>query len=77
MIGAARYFNPRYWARRYWPKLGADPSPGVITPTGAISAAGGENYIGGGATISALAGSVDMGTLGGSISGSVFGGSIS
>ena len=23
MIGALRYFNPRYWASRYWPKVGA------------------------------------------------------
>ena len=23
MIGALRYFNPRYWASRYWPKIGA------------------------------------------------------
>jgi hypothetical protein len=53
------------------------PIPSVVTPTGAISADGVENYIGGSATISALAGSVDMGTLGGSISGSVIGGSIS
>jgi len=55
-------------------------SPKVQTsspPTGAISADGVENYIGGSATITALAGSVDMGTLGGSISGSVLGGSIS
>jgi hypothetical protein len=71
------YFNPRYWAARYWAKVGADAVPGVVTPTGAISMDGVENYIGGSATISALAGSVDMGTLGGSISGSVIGGSIS
>lgn len=77
MIGAARYFNPRYWAERYFAKVGADPAPSVVTPTGAIAADGVENYIGGSATISALAGSVDMGTLGGSISGSVIGGSIS
>jgi hypothetical protein len=77
MIGAARYFNPRFWAERFFPKVGDDPDPEVVTPTGAISADGVENYIGGGATISALNGSVDMGTLGGSISGSVIGGSIS
>jgi hypothetical protein len=77
MIGAARYFNPRYWARRYWPKVGADPSPGVVTPTGAISADGVENYIGGSATISALDGGVTVSTIAGSISGSVIGGSIS
>lgn len=46
-------------------------------PTGAIAADGAENYIGGSATISALAGGVDIGTLGGSIAGSVMGGSIS
>jgi hypothetical protein len=26
MIGALRYFNPRYWASRYWPKIGAEPA---------------------------------------------------
>jgi hypothetical protein len=72
-----RFFNLRMFARRYFAKVGADPSPGTVTPTGAITADGVENYIGGSATISALSGSVDMGTLGGSISGSVFGGSIS
>lgn len=77
MIAAARYFNPRYWARRFFPKIGADPDPGTVTPTGAISATGVENFIGGSATISALAGSIDIGTPGGSIAGSVIGGSIS
>jgi len=25
---AARYFNPRYWAKRFWPKVGGlPPSP--------------------------------------------------
>jgi hypothetical protein len=76
-VFAARFFNLRMFARRYFPKVGADPDPGVVTPTGAISAIGVENYIGGSATISALAGSVDMGTVGGAISGSVIGGSIS
>jgi hypothetical protein len=50
---------------------------GVVTPTGSISATDVENYIGGSATISALAGSATMNTTGGSVSGSVFGGSIS
>lgn len=72
-----RFFNVRAFARRFFPKVGADPSPGVVTPTGAISATGVENFIGGSATLSAVNGSVDMGTPGGVISGSVFGGSIS
>jgi hypothetical protein len=74
---ATRFFNLRAFARRFFPKVGADPSPGVVTPTGAISADGVENYIGGSATISALDGGVTISTIGGSISGSVFGGSIS
>lgn len=74
---ASRYFADRMFAPRYFAKVGADPAPDVVTPTGAISADGVENYIGGSATITALDGSVDMGTLGGSISGSVLGGSIS
>jgi hypothetical protein len=74
---ASRYFNPRFWAERFFPKVGEDPAPSVVTPTGAISAVGVENYIGGSATISALAGSAAMGVIGGSISGSVIGGSIS
>ncbi len=27
---ASRYFNPRYWAGRYWPKIGGE----IIDPTG-------------------------------------------
>lgn len=27
---ASRYFNPRYWASRFWPKIGGIPV--VITP---------------------------------------------
>ena len=58
--------------------LGFAPKVQESSPaTGAISATGVENYIGGSATISALDGSVDMGTLGGSISGAVIGGSVS
>jgi hypothetical protein len=70
-----RFFNVRAFARRFFPKVGADSGP--VTPTGAISADGTENYIGGSTTISALAGSATISTIGGSISGSVFGGSIS
>jgi hypothetical protein len=70
-----RFFNLRAFARRFFPKVGADS--GVVTPTGAISATGVTNYIGGSATISTLDGSATMSTIGGSISGSVFGGSIS
>lgn len=25
----SRYFNPRYWASRFWPKVGGEP---VVTP---------------------------------------------
>lgn len=58
--------------------LGFSPKNQESAPAmGTISATGVENYIGGSATISALAGSVDMGTLGGSIAGSVIGGTIS
>lgn len=73
----SRYFPDRFFPPRFFPKIGEDPVPEAVTPTGAISADGAENYIGGSATISAIDGGVDMGTLGGSISGSVFGGSIS
>lgn len=29
----ARYFNPRYWASRYWPKVGDSPvvDPHIVT----------------------------------------------
>lgn len=77
MIGAARYFNPRFWAERFFLKVGDDPDPEVVTPTGAIFVDGAENYIGGSATISALDGGVTISAIGGSISGSVIGGSIS
>lgn len=31
MIGARRYFNVRYWARRYWPKTGESVQiPGTV-----------------------------------------------
>jgi len=63
-----RFFNVRMFARRYWPKVGADPDPGVVTPTGAISATDVENYIGGSLTISVLGGSVTGSMPGGSIS---------
>jgi hypothetical protein len=56
------------------------PSAAVSVPApamGEITMTGVENLIGGSATLSALAGSVDMGTPGGSIAGSVIGGSIS
>lgn len=29
---ASRYFNPRYWAARYWPKVGGVIDP-VLWPT--------------------------------------------
>jgi hypothetical protein len=51
MIGAARYFPRRYFAARYWPKVGAEgapatpkyPATGTFTranPTGTIERAG-------------------------------------
>lgn len=34
---AARYFNPRYWAARFWAKVGAEsievPTPGLFITT--------------------------------------------
>jgi hypothetical protein len=44
------------------------PTPGVVTPTGSISAISVENYIGGSVTISVLGGSVSGPIPGGSIS---------
>lgn len=32
MIGAARYFNARFWAARFFPKQGEDPPPVVVPP---------------------------------------------
>lgn len=58
--------------------LGFTPKVQTLSPpTGAISADGAENYIGGAATISALDGSATISTISGLVSGSVFGGSIS
>jgi hypothetical protein len=36
MIGAARYFPRRYFASRYWPKVGAE---GAAVPLGFLFAA--------------------------------------
>lgn len=40
MFAALRYFNPRYWASRFWPKLGGVPD--VVGPpvyiTGSVQA---------------------------------------
>ena len=46
-----RFFNLRSFARRFFPKFGADPGPDTNPPTGEISATGAENLIGGSMTI--------------------------
>lgn len=66
MIGAARYFAPRYWAERFFPKVGAEPDP--APPTGEISATATENLIGGSMTISVVGGSISGATPGGAMS---------
>jgi hypothetical protein len=65
---ATRYFNLRSFARRFFPKLGAEPDPSLIPDTGAISATAVENYIGGSVTISVVGGSIDGATPGGAMS---------
>lgn len=75
MIGAVRYFNPRYWAARFWPKVGANEVPAPAT--GEIAATGARSYIEGTMTVSQVSGSVAVSAIGGSISGSVIGGTIS
>lgn len=61
-----RFFNVRAFARRFFPKLGADPVP--VSATGAISADGAENYLGGSVTITVVGGSIDGPTIGGETS---------
>ena len=63
-----RFFNLRSFARRFFPKFGADPGPDTNPPTGEISATGAENLIGGSVTISVVGGSIDGATPGGSMS---------
>jgi hypothetical protein len=65
---ATRYFNLRSFARRFFPKLGAEPDPSSIPNTGTISASGVENLIGGSVAISVIGGSIDGATPGGSMS---------
>ncbi len=65
---ATRLFNLRSFARRFFPKIGAEPDPSSIPDTGAISADGVENYIGGSVTLSVIGGSIDGATPGGSAS---------
>jgi hypothetical protein len=75
MIGAARYFNPRFWAERYFPKLGAvsvaSDAIGELTSDGASSLLGGD------AAFSTLGGGLDAADLGGVLSASVLGGDLS
>jgi hypothetical protein len=71
---AERFFNVRMFARRFFPKVGADAGP--VDPMGEITPDGARSYLGGSAVISALGGGVAVSTLGGSIAGSEVGGSI-
>lgn len=76
MIGAARYFNPRYWARRYWPKLGAVPLASPAAAIGELTSDGATPFLGGSTTFATLGGDLDASDLGGSLAGSVLGGDL-
>jgi hypothetical protein len=76
MIGAARYFNPRYWARRYWPKLGAAALASPADAIGALTTDGATPFLGGATTFATLGGGLDADDLGGSLAASVLGGDL-
>lgn len=76
MIGAARYFNPRYWARRYFPKLGGSSVVVIADAIGELTTEGASPFLGGSTTFATLGGDLDAADLGGSLTSSVLGGDL-